>query len=720
MTRSLAPRFVAFVVFATLVGCGPGTSPGRLKVEQVDGQTMLSVAGIGQFYRTLKSVDRARLVSIPDSSTTLILWNEESENIRTEHYAISLDGHRIAGVKTSDPQLKLRYGNFDPLLSQPPTRPQTAPNRGTVFLVQFETQPLPVFLDQLQRLGAKPYRYFPNNAYLVVMSSDVQQKVSGLPYVRWVGPYEWFYRLDESLLPPVLAGARGQSLRVNVQVFERGLAQQSAVAQLIQSVRGTVEQTTGDGLFMEATLDLSQLATVAQADEVLYIDVWTPPESDMDLVRQLGGADYVEAVAGLTGQGVRGEVLDLGVRATHVDFDGTLIPHGSQSVASHGTSTTGIVFGKGLGNPRGRGMLPSGQGISASISGLGDRYQHTARLLTDPYFAVFQSNSWGGGLTTDYTNVSAEMDDILFRTDILITQSQSNTGSQRSRPQAWAKNIVSVGGIRHYESLDLETHCWCRAGSVGPASDGRIKPDLAHFYDRIFTTTSSSDTAYTSSFGGTSAATPITAGHFGLFFQMWHLGLFGNPTGRTVFDSRPHMTTAKAVLINTARQWSFSGTTHDRTRTHQGWGMADVGGLYDKRDILFVVNETDILRPLERKNYSLIVPVRTPELKATLVFKDPSGIPSSTVHRINDLSLHVTSPSGVEYWGNNGLLEGMWSAIGGAEDHNNTVENVFVQFPEAGSWAVEVIASEINEDSHPETNELDADFALVVSGVNRP
>ena len=31
-------------------------------------------------------------------------------------------------------------------------------------------------------------------------------------------------------------------------------------------------------------------------------------------------------------------------------------------------------------------------------------------------------------------------------------------------------------------------------------------------------------------------------------------------------------------------------------------------------------------------------------------------------------------------------------------------------------WTVEVIASEINEDSHVETPEVDADFALVVSG----
>ena len=58
-------------------------------------------------------------------------------------------------------------------------------------------------------------------------------------------------------------------------------------------------------------------------------------------------------------------------------------------------------------------------------------------------------------------------------------------------------------------------------GLDGKAS---LKPDLAHFYDSVHTTTSTNNTAYTTSFGGTSAATPITAGHFGLFFQMWQIG----------------------------------------------------------------------------------------------------------------------------------------------------------------------------------------------------
>src|SRR5262249_30571518 len=142
------------------------------------------------------------------------------------------------------------------------------------------------------------------------------------------------------------------------------------------------------------------------------------------------------------------EVLDDGCRATHQDFASTpLIPHGRAVVGGHGTNTTGINFASGV-DSRARGVVPDAQGITA-VYPVTDRLQHSRELVQEPYYAVYQSNSWGDSLTTQYTSISAQMDDIIYQTDLLIAQSQSNAGSQQSRPQAWAKNIVSVGGLKH-------------------------------------------------------------------------------------------------------------------------------------------------------------------------------------------------------------------------------------------------------------------------------
>jgi serine protease AprX len=331
---------------------------------------------------------------------------------------------------------------------------------------------------------------------------------------------------------------------------------------------------------------------------------------------------------------------------------------------------------------------------------------------------VFESNSTGSTLTTAYGTESFTMDDILFRMNILICQSQSNAGTQSSRPQAWAKNIVSVGGIKHFNTLDKLDDKWTNGGSIGPAADGRIKPDLSHFYDNVLCTTNSSDTAYTSVFGGTSAATPITCGHFGLLFQIWADGVFGNTVlANTVFDARPWNSTARALMINNASQYPFTGTTADLTRTHQGWGLTDIKPVYDSRNNLFIVDESDRLTNLQVKTYRVFVPAGQPEFKATMIYTDPPGTTSSTQHRINDLTLKVTAPDSTVYFGNNGLLAGNWSTSGGASNTIDPIENVFVQNPASGVWTVEVSADQINADAELTTPEMDADFALVVNGV---
>jgi hypothetical protein len=98
-----------------------------------------------------------------------------------------------------------------------------------------------------------------------------------------------------------------------------------------------------------------------------------------------------------------------------------------------------------------------------------------------------------------------------------------------------------------------------------------------------------------------------------------------------------------------------------------------------------------------------------------MAYTDPMGSPSAARARVNDLSLRVTAPDGTVFWGNHGLLAGNWSTPGGTSNKVDTVENVFVQRPAAGTWTVEVLADEVNADAHVETAATDADFGLVVS-----
>ncbi|MBU0637438.1 MAG: S8 family serine peptidase [Planctomycetes bacterium] len=674
-----------------------------------------------------QSVHNLRYVEVPGSDVRLALWEQTGPSGGLDaYYAISLDGGGFDTVRKTSYQVHLRYASFDPLRAVPAVPDELVADASAdeqIYLVQFVTQPLDVFRADIRALGGVVYKFIADHTHLVRMTSAVRDQVSQLPYVRWIGPYHPAYRMEEYLLEHRARAAEFfPRQRYNIMVFEAGTQQKDAVAERIAALGGEINMANAGKFLLEATLAPEQLFEVVRWNEVLFVDRWSPYTTDMDVVREIGGANYIETVGGFTGTGVRGEIIDLGFNTSHVDFQSRpLILHTAVSQDSHGAACSGICFGDGTGNAQARGMLPDGQGIVADwdVVSVGQaRYDHTGELVADPYYAVFQTASVGSAQTTQYTNVSADTDAALFDFDILHCQSQSNLGNQNSRPQAWAKNIVACGGIYHYDTLTKDDDRWSHGASIGPAADGRIKPDLCHFYDNIFTTYCCTPTSYTSSFGGTSGATPIVAGHFGLFFQMWAAGTFGNdydPQG-TVFENRSHMTTAKAALINTASQYPFPPAT-DIGRFQQGWGMPDLQHLYDMRESLFVVDEEDILTNLDTITYYLTVLVDEPALRVTMTYADPPGVPGASVHRINDLTLKVTAPSGDVYWGNNGLTGGHWSTPGGSANTVDTVENVFVQDPVAGAWIVEVIASEINEDGHVETPQMDADFALVVSGA---
>jgi hypothetical protein len=173
------------------------------------------------------------------------------------------------------------------------------------------------------------------------------------------------------------------------------------------------------------------------------------------------------------------------------------------------------------------------------------------------------------------------------------------------------------------------------------------------------------------------------------------------------------------MIINQAHRydWLQGGANADINRNVQGWGTADVRNLYDLAPKTMIIDETDVIAPLETKTYTINVASGEPELNVTMVYTDPAGTVGSNHHRINDLSLKVTSPSSTIYWGNNGLKNSNYSTPGGNSNTIDTVENVFIQGPESGVWTVEIIADEVVQDSHTETPAIDADFALVVSGI---
>ncbi len=724
-----------------------------------------------------------RIIEIAGSTREIHLWNQTGPSgASTPHYAIMdrTPGDTARSIvgreRETSYSIGLRYATFDPMRATPGVNAQLlAPANNELFLVQMWSVPLDEMRAQIEAMGGTVHRFLEDHTYIVRMPAGIAQNVEALDFVRWVGPFHAAYKLDETIISAFVRGFPGGGVEgsqeglgdwfttgeYSIEVFERAgalpvvdepatvgddgkvaqaperasalqpgdLGQQAIVKRAIEAIGGSVSVTTPGGFRMQAHLTPAQLIQVAKLNEVHFIDPWGYGGGDMNNVRLVGGANALEAAAGMTGQGVRAEVFDTEIRTTHQEFAGfPLFLHGAVTPSSpHGTSVFSIMFAQGV-NASARGLLPDAdRGYfyhsrnATQFGGATTRMTIAQQSVVND--VVVQTSSVGNARTLSYTTISAEMDDVIFDTLLLHTQSQSNAGNQQSRPQAWSKNMVSGGAVNHENNAVRSDDNWSFGASIGPAADGRIKPDLCFFYDFTRAASNGSNTSYTQ-FGGTSGATPSIAGYMGLFHQMWHENTWEgsgrlNTGGNTnLHANRPNPMLAKAALINSAFRydWNSGGPNADIDRFKQGWGMPDIDALYDSRGSTYYADEPFLLTQGASKTHTIMVAAGEPNLNVTMAYMDPMGTTSATTHRINDLSLRVTSPSGTSYWGNNGLTADNTSSAGGSSNTKDTVENVLIVNPEAGAWTVEVMADVVVQDSHVETPARDADYALWVTG----
>jgi len=639
-------------------------------------------------------------------------------------------GRTFLALPATDDRLHLRSGVFDPMLAPIAWQGALQAKADTqLHFVQARTAILPEYRRALESAGVEIVGYWPKNAYLVRGDRARIDAIRQASWVRFVGPVAVGDKVDPALHALVQQETGPQAIG-DYNIVLASKADRAQLAEQIAGVGGEVTNLHEGSIYVIARLSAQQLALVAALDTVLWIDAASGVEFDMDNARIQGGGNYVESLAGYTGDGVRAEISE-GLDQTHPDWTNPILVRFDTN-DSHGHCTAGIVGGNGSGNSAARGMMPNAQLIESSVgawAGL-SRFAVIQGSVdpTGPIRAMQQTASWGSTLTLQYTSTSADLDNALFTFDYVLTQSQSNAGAsaipQNSRPQAWAKNVISVGGLRHQNNSNPADEVW-NGASIGPAADGRIKPEICAYYDSVLCSdlpgaAGYSTTDYYTGFNGTSSATPIVSGHVGLMQQMYTDGLFHNPlplpaTAANRFDNKAHFTTTKSLLVNTASSYAFSGTTANLTRTHQGWGFPDLRRVYDNRDKLVVIDEYTALQQSQSRSYYVWVRPGTTEFRATMTYADPAAIPSAAITRINSVDLGVKQlVGGTQWWGNNGLDAGNVSASGGVANDLDTTEQVWIATPTPGLYEVTVSAPVVVQDAKVETPDIDVDYALVM------
>jgi hypothetical protein len=404
----------------------------------------------------------------------------------------------------------------------------------------------------------------------------------------------------------------------------------------------------------------------------------------------------------------------------------------------HGTHVAGNAAGDDLAHPLihdpGDGMAPGARlvvqdgGYSGpndpcgDLPGLGCAPSGLEAILDEAYAqgARIHSDSWSDDSAgpppenSGYSMSARDVDDFVFRhPDFLPFFVAGNMGASgpRSIPSPGnGKNSVCVGSTRNSPTGsddDLSDF-----SGVGPAADGRIKPDLVAPGFNVSASSDfsiSTDNCGTAVAAGTSFAAPTAAGAGALVREYFDRGDYPSGAPDPASSFSPSAALVKAALIASAD--SLPGQrlglpVAAAPSAQQGFGRIDLSRVLAFPESPFRLLVADRIAAFTEGSEAAVFPISVRSaglpLRVTLVWTDPPGVPRSfddpTPELVDDLDLSVEG-NGISAHGN--------GAAG--FDRINNVEQVTIEAPAPGVYAIRV-------DPHFVAPGPPVGFALVATG----
>lgn len=589
------------------------------------------------------------------------------------------------------------------------------------------------------------------HAYLATVRRDVVAASPTLKAIRWAGPLAADDKIAPELrqqqLAPWARRVRGR-LDLVVKAFPDGSL--DAIVERAKALGGTLLGEARVASVITVSLPEGRERELAALDDVRYIEPLLPRgEPESDRARAHVHADVGVIPAGhANGGGVIVGVFDSGnASSTHPDLVNRC-PQGDARTYSpdgHATMTAGMIAGDGsrslaqgaTAQNQWRGIAPAAQCRSYGYGNAGGADSIT-NYLNDVADAVqndgvsLLNNSWGdSGCATfpygSYAGRAPFLDGVVTGSlgrpvSIVFSAGNERFGydvnnvkhveciTNTSPPYAnyttlnhpkSAKNVIVVGAIDSFNDAMSEYSSW------GPTLDGRIKPDVVasghhrgtmgsgvSMLDNPFghPTGSSNQQDYRAPiynpqyvygwFSQTSSAAAIVSGGLALLLDDW----------RRTFPGRgdPLPSSLRALLVHTARDLDDATAWYNPGPDYaSGYGLVQIAQAEQSIERGDILESSVANQGLAR--FFIDVPAGTPQVKVTLAWDDPPAAENANPALINDLDLVITDPTGTRRypWTLNPTSP-TTNAIRTQEDHTNNLEQVVVDSPAAGSWAVTV------------------------------
>jgi len=350
------------------------------------------------------------------------------------------------------------------------------------------------------------------------------------------------------------------------------------------------------------------------------------------------------------------------------------------------------------------------------------------------------TNSWGASIAGQYDASAQQADNAAYTyKDMVILFAASNDGVDVNNDgevdedslgsPGTAKNVITVGASEN-DRDDLPSNsgtwlpgCW-GCGSVsyaepinsdltggdpegmaafssrGPTDDNRQKPEVSAPGTWILSTRSHATAAdgwleYDSDhvyMGGTSMATPLTAGSTALLLEHLNSNLgVSNPSSALVTS----LFVVGADDMTGQYGDPNNGAGEAIPNYHEGWGRIDLGGSINSS---FVDGET--VNTGEYREFSFNVPASLSTLKVALSYTDTMGDPSVSVQLNNDLDIELFKPDGTSVPLANNL---------------DTTKGITINSPQTGTWEVHITGTNVPIGPQPFAIAVNVDSGLTNS-----
>ncbi len=563
-------------------------------------------------------------------------------------------------------------------------------------MIQFYNIPTDAQHQEIKENGIELLEYLPHRAYIAAIPNSLDpQKLIDLnvravleltPNFKTAANLQQQYFEDWAL--------RGDN-RVAVQIEYYKNIQQRDLLPHLQADGIEVEMANGYNNFLQASIEKDKIQEIASLPYISYVElIPAPGEAEDDKGRSLHRANLLDAsyVGGRSynGEGVSVLVRDDGIVDEHIDFQGRLRQEFVTDLddGTHGEGVAGILGGAGNFNPRNRGMA------TASIIHVLDYQANHLDETMSLHFnedVIVTNSSYSNGCGAGYTTIARTVDQQIFDNPTLLhVFSAGNSNGQDCDYGAgdqWGnitgghkqgKNVIATANLEADGDLT-------NSSSRGPATDGRIKPDISANGTAHIST--SLNNGY-QSFGGTSGAAPGIAGVITQMHQAYR-----EMNGGTTAESA----LLKAMVLNTANDLGNVGPDYKF-----GWGH---------------INGYRAIRIMEQEQYfkasvaqdsiqthELVIPENVRQARVMVYWSDNEGSTFASKALVNNIDARVVSDTGginlpwvLNPFPHPDSLD--LPATKGIDDLNN-VEQIAINDPESGTYTIEIEGTEIPFGTH--------------------